>query len=107
MAQNQTNNGDEWGEEITAESQIVMESMGDEFIGTFNGLDTTPDGRIWQGHFTLEDGTDAFINAGYDLKRKLEKCAKGLLTKVRWISETEMGEGKNAMRVYDVRQKKG
>jgi hypothetical protein len=89
----------EW-EEIPAEQQIVLEGIGDFFTGTYHGMDMQKSG-IWQAHFTLNEGTDAFINAGHDLKQKLDKVAKESFVKVTWESELNTGQ-RTPMRVYRV-----
>jgi hypothetical protein len=87
---------------VSAESQIVFENIGDEFIGTFMGMDRLDSG-VWQAHFT-KDGEDFFTNAGYDLRRKLQKVPVKALTRMKFVDELDTGQ-ETKMRIFDVAHK--
>lgn len=97
----------EWGQEVEAESQIVLEVEGDGFTGRLIGVDPPNRNGITQAHIekaqalTGEIIGDAFINAGRDLERKLRKVPEGSEIRVQWTSSLDTGQ-KTPMRVYTV-----
>lgn len=90
-------------DDVETESRIVFDTIGDEFIGVYNGTTLTPTG-IPQAHFSNSDG-EFFTNAGYDLNQKLQKCRTGRLTRIR-LTDTLPIEGRETpMNVFQVGQK--
>lgn len=97
-----------WGQEVEAESQIVLESEGEGFIATYLGMDAPTASGIIQAHLEkvtdLNDqwlGDEMFINATRDLERKLRKVPNGSQIRVQWISSMNTGQ-KTPMRVFSV-----
>jgi (2Fe-2S) ferredoxin len=107
--QESTNGANEWGgTEVTEESQIVMETEGEGFTGTYLEMDPPNANGIVQAH--IEDGFDLegqplgerlFINAPRDLVSKLRKVPKGAEIRVQWVSSMNTGQ-KTPMRVFKV-----
>lgn len=89
--------------DVETETQIVFDTVGDEFIGTFVGWSETP-GGIPQAHFRNQDGT-FFTNCGWDLKNKLSKCKTGRLTRIRLVDRMPIKDRETPMNVFQVGQK--
>jgi hypothetical protein len=90
------NDQDEWGEEIKAESQVKLDTIGDVFTGRFLGMDSLPSGIV-QAHFngTREfNGEDYFINAGFDLRKKLSQVTVGSETRIELTEFRDVGQAK-------------
>lgn len=101
------NASSDWGNTVEAESQIVLETEGEGFIGTYLEMESTQAGIV-QVH--LEDVTDLngtalgeamFINATRDLINKLKKVPVKSQIRVEWVSSMDTGQ-KTPMRVYAV-----
>lgn len=102
-----TNTSNEWGNEVEAEVQIVLETEGDGFTGRLLEVDAPNRNGITQAHIEKAyslDGEfigDAFINAGRDLERKLRKVPANSEIRVQWTTSMDTGQ-KTPMRVYTV-----
>ena len=108
MAQEKTGNGgdgftevtsDEWVE-VSDESQIVFDTIGDEWIGQFLSMEQIGAKGMWQGHFqgTGENAAESyFCNLPFDLKKKLEKVPAKALVKIRYDSDLPTGKEKPMM----------
>lgn len=101
-------NEEQWGQEVEAESQIVLEAEGEGFIATFLGMDPANANGIIQAHLEkVSDlneqwlGDAMFINAGRDLERKLRAIPNGSQIRVQWKSSMNTGQ-KSPMRVFSV-----
>lgn len=94
---------DEW-QEVTEESQLVFDTIGDEWIGVYLGMEQVGAKKMWQAHFE-KDGELFFTNAGYDLRKKLEKVPVKYTVKMRYESDQDTGQEK-AMKVFKVWSKK-
>lgn len=105
---NEPNNGDDDWDEVSAESQIVFDTRGDQFIGRFMGMDNLGSSNIYQAHFEgygKDAGENYFTNAGYDLRKKLEKVPPKTLVRITYIDDKDTGQAQ-PMRVYKVDQKR-
>ena len=115
MAQQKTGNGedgftevtgndsDTWTE-VTSESQLVFDTIGDEWVGRFTGLDQIGSRGMWQAHFDgigENAGESYFTNAGYDLRKKLEKIPVKSIVKMRYDADQDTGQDK-PMKVFKV-----
>jgi hypothetical protein len=108
MAKDQDNfqtvsNDDDWNN-VDAESQIVFDTHGDEFIGRYVGMDAPTPKGIVQAHFE-KDGTSYFVNAGHDLRQKLAKVPARSLVRIRYTDDLNTGQ-QTPMRVFDVAHKR-
>lgn len=102
-------NGDDGFTEVTGESQLVFDTIGDEWTGRFMGLDQIGSKGMWQAHFDGIGelaGESYFTNAGYDLRKKLEKIPAKYIVKLRYDSDLPTGQDK-PMKVFRVWSKKG
>jgi hypothetical protein len=95
-----TGNGDDGWSEVSAESQLVFDTIGDEWIGTFLGMEQVGSKGMWQAHFE-QDGDLYFTNTGYDLRKKLEKVPVKSLVKMRYDADQDTGQDK-PMKVFKV-----
>lgn len=101
---------DEW-QTVDAEVKIVIENIGDGWIGRFMGMDDPNNNGILQAHFTsvtyLNGGDlapQAFTNASTDLRNKLKNVPVKAIVRAEWVSEMDTGhESGNKMRVFDVK----
>lgn len=97
----------EWGDEVAAESQIVLETEGEGFTATFLEMDKPNANGIVQAHFSdtwTLDGQevgDTFINVGRDLQNKLKKVPQKSQVRIQWVSSMNTGQ-KTPMRVFKV-----
>lgn len=104
------NANDEW-QTVDAEVKIVIENIGDGWIGRFMGMDDPNGNGILQAHFTsvtFLNGNDlapqAFTNASTDLRNKLKNVPVKAIVRAEWVSEMDTGhESGNKMRVFDVK----
>ena len=116
---NETTNGaaaneDEWTEAVS-ETQIILEAIGEGWIGRFMGMDEPNATGIIQTHWTvvtdldgssLENGEGCFINATRDLINKLKKVPVKSLVRAQWIDMLDTGHSSgNQMRVFKVQWK--
>lgn len=97
------NGGDEW-EEVTAESQLVFDTIGDEWDGIYLGMDQVGSKGMYQAHFE-KDGEGFFTIAGYDLRQKLQKVPAKAHVKLRYESDQDTGQSK-PMKVFKVWSKR-
>lgn len=103
---------DEW-QEVEAEQQIVIEQIGDGFIGKLMGIDPPNSSGIIQAHWTMVTDLQAnylldsaFLNLTRDLINKLKKVPTKAMVRVEWTQNLNTGhESGTPMRVYDVRWK--
>ena len=81
---------DDGWEDVATETQVVFDTIGDEFIGVFQGWTETPTG-IPQAHFTNDAG-QFFVNCGWSLKSQLRDVKKGTLCRLRFIDSQDTGQ---------------
>jgi len=102
---------DEWDNEVTGETQVKFDAVGDAFTGYYEGMDSPLPSGIVQAHFHgTRDfaGNDYFINCGRDLQSKLKKIhvRPGQKTEVRIELQDFMDTGQpSPMAVYKVQYK--
>lgn len=97
------NTNDDW-QEVTAESQLQFDTIGDEWTGRFTGMDQVGSKGMWQAHFDgigNDAGETFFTNAGYDLRKKLEKVPVKSIVKMRYDADQNTGQDK-PMKVFKV-----
>lgn len=94
---------DDWSNanSVATESQLLFDTIGDVFIGRFQGIDPPNANGIVQAHFTNADG-DFFTNAGRDLQQKLKKVPYGRFVRIEYTDNLNTGQA-TPMRVYDVK----
>lgn len=92
----------EWTD-VETENQIVFDTIGDVFIGTFQGWSETESG-IPQAHFVNEEGT-FFTNCGWDMKNKMKNIRKGWTVRLELTGHLDTGRD-TPMNVFKVQYKK-
>jgi hypothetical protein len=101
------NSGNDWNV-VSDEVQIVLESVGEGFIGTYVRMDTVGANQMTQLHF--ENVTDlngnaiadrAFINGSRDLVNKIRTVPFRRQVRAEWTSELPTGQI-TPMRVFSV-----
>lgn len=99
------NTDGEW-EDVETEAQIIFDTIGDEFIGTFDGWsETEGERRIPQAHFINAEGK-FFVNATWSLKEQLRKVKKGTLTRIRYVADQPIDGRDVPMKIFKVATKK-
>lgn len=102
---------DEWENEVSGETQVKFDTVGDVFTGYYEGMDQPLPSGIVQAHFIGTRqfaGADYFINAGRDLQSKLKKIhiRPGQKTEVRIELQDFLDTGQpSPMAVYKVQYK--
>lgn len=101
------NSGD-WGTEIEAESQIVLEQVGEGFIGILGEIDRPTQNGIVQIHLSdVSDlagnflGENMFINGTRDLVNKLKRVPRNSQVRCQWADSMDTGQS-TPMRVFSV-----
>jgi len=97
------NENDGW-EDVAQESQVIFDTIGDTFIGVFQGWTETPGKGIPQAHFTNDEG-QFFVNCGWSLKQQLREVKKGTLCRLMYVSNQDTGQD-TPMMVFRVQTKK-
>lgn len=101
-------NAAEGWQDVSEESQIVLEAIGEGFIGTYVRMDPPTQSGIVQLHF--ENVTDlegnfvaerAFINSTRDLTNKIRVVPFRRQVRAQWTSELPTGQI-SPMRVFSV-----
>lgn len=106
-----TNTPDDDWDEVSGETQVKFDTVGDAFTGYYEGMDPALPTGIVQAHFHgTRDfaGADYFINVGRDLQSKLKKIhiRPGQKTEVRIELMDFMDTGQpSPMAVYKVQYK--
>lgn len=102
--QTESTTSDDGWEDVVTESQVKLDTDGDEFIGTMQGWSETETG-IAQAHF-VSDGIGAcFINCGWHLKMLLKEVRKGTLVRILRTGTQDTGQ-KTPMVLYKVQTKR-
>lgn len=84
------------------ETKIVMDIIGDEFIGTYIGMrEISNDGGTFKQARFEKDGETYFMNANYSLKEGLRTVRNGTKTRIRYANDLDTGQA-SPMRVYTV-----
>lgn len=101
------NTEDEWTtvQEESA-TRIVFDTIGDVFIGTFQGLEEIPHPQTGEimGYLMFR-GTDGELystSASWKLTRAFEKVSPGDKVRITYIKDVETGRGLNPMKDYRV-----
>lgn len=95
---------DDGWEDVPTESQVVFDTIGDVFIGTFTGWTETVGKGIPQAHFTNADGS-YFVNCGWSLKAQLREVKKGTLCRLEYTDSQDTGQ-ESPMMIFKVQTKK-
>jgi hypothetical protein len=93
----------EW-EDVFIESLIKFNTLGDEFIGTFQGWSETGNG-ITQAHWNSDEHGACFINMTADLKEKLKDARKGKIYRIRLVDFLDTGRD-SPMMIFRVQTRK-
>jgi hypothetical protein len=93
----------EW-EDVETESQIVFDTIGDEFIGEFVGWSESESKQIPQAHFKNAEGT-YFTNCGWSLKQGLKDIKKGTVCRLLYVSTQPTGQA-TPMMIFKVQTKR-
>lgn len=78
-----------------AGTRIVFDTIGDSFIGRYNGYRTveTADGENFKVlTWTGTDGEPYETNAGYSLEQAFEDLAPGVITRVTYVKDVPTGQ---------------
>lgn len=98
---------DEWTtvQEESA-TRIIFDTIGDQFIGTFLGLESIPHPETGEAmDYLMFRGTDGELystSAGYKLTEACKKVQPGQMVRITYVKEVPIGPGRNPMKDYRV-----
>lgn len=97
-------NDEEGWEDVDSEAQIVFDTIGDRFVGTFVGWSESESKGIPQAHFVNDEGK-FFVNCGWSLKQQLKDVAKGTLCRLIYVADQDTGQA-SPMMIFKVQIKR-
>lgn len=107
MAQEKAQNGqDEFvtvsDGQVTPETKIVFDTIGDQFTGNYLGTRTmnNPDGSYQQARFEM-NGETFFANANFNLREGLKNVRPGSKVRITYTNDLDTGQSL-PMRIFKV-----
>ena len=105
----QTQN-DEWETVAEPRTKMIFDTVGDVWTGIYEGTEIIIDPNTGESYDYLNfrdlDGEPYTTSASYTLKSGLSKVPVGSTVKITYMSDTDMGKGKNPMKNFKIQTRK-